>query len=68
MGDWTMDLIYKPDVVMIKKQLLVREEGQRGLVGEEEGEQEQVTKKESKKSGTSSNEQSHQQQPSQNKK
>jgi NADH dehydrogenase len=68
MGDWTMDLIYKPDVAMIKKQLLVREEGQRGLVGEEEGEQEQVTKKESKKSGTSSNEQSHQQQPSQNKK
>src|ERR687887_1729897 len=48
MGDWTMDLIYKPDVAMIKKQLLVREEGQRGLVGEEEGEQEQVTKKESK--------------------
>jgi NADH:ubiquinone reductase (H+-translocating) len=71
MGDWTMDLIYKPDVAMIKKQLLLREEGQRGLVGGEQGEQEQATKKEeSKKSGSSSsNEKSHQQhQPSRNKK
>lgn len=30
MGDWTMDLIYTPDVAMIKKQLLFAEEKQLG--------------------------------------
>jgi NADH dehydrogenase len=30
MGDWTMDLIYTPDVAMIKKQLLLAEEDQMG--------------------------------------
>jgi NADH dehydrogenase len=58
MGDWTMDLIYKPDVAMIKRQLLLREEG---LRGRGERQEEQATgKDESKKSDTSSNEQSHQ--------
>ena len=58
MGDWTMDLIYRPDVAMINKQLLFGEEGQRerGEVEEqreEEVEEGQVTRKEkNKESGT----------------
>jgi hypothetical protein len=59
-GDWTMDLIYKPDVSMIKKQMLLREEGQRAGGGERQGKQ-ATEKKESKKSTTGSNEESHQQ-------
>jgi hypothetical protein len=30
MGDWTMDLIYRPDVAMVKKQQLFAEENQIG--------------------------------------
>ena len=59
MSDWTMDLIYKPDVAMIKKQLLLGEEGQRGLGGQGQA----TEKEESKKSGTSnSKEESHKEQ------
>jgi NADH:ubiquinone reductase (H+-translocating) len=59
-SDWTMDLIYKPDVAMIKKQLLLREEGEGGRGGGRQ--EEQPTEKEgSKKSTTSSNDRSHQQ-------
>jgi NADH dehydrogenase len=36
MSDWTMDLVYKPDVAMIKKQLLLTEEGQRGWTQDEQ--------------------------------
>jgi NADH:ubiquinone reductase (H+-translocating) len=53
MGDWTMDLIYRPDVAMIKKQLLLTEEGQRGRTQDEQekeqGEQPTEKKGEQKK-------------------
>src|ERR671930_2087571 len=44
-GDWTMDLIYKPDVAMIKKQIPIREEKQRGGELEEEKQEDQSTEK-----------------------
>ena len=34
-GDWTMDLIYTPDVAMIKKQLIFADEDQIGRAGRE---------------------------------
>jgi NADH:ubiquinone reductase (H+-translocating) len=48
MGDWTMDLIYRPDVAMIKKQLLLTEEGQRRWTQDEQEKEpgEQSTEKE----------------------
>jgi NADH:quinone reductase (non-electrogenic) len=50
MADWTMDLVYRPDVAMIKKQLLPGEEGQRVREEVEEG---QVARKDkNKESGT----------------
>jgi hypothetical protein len=48
-----MDLIYRPDVAMIKKQLLLTEEGQRGRTQDEQekeqGEQPTEKKGEQKK-------------------
>jgi NADH:ubiquinone reductase (H+-translocating) len=69
MGDWTMDLIYKPDVAMIKRQLLLSEEGQ-GAQEEVDQEEEQKGEKglatqkkmEHKDSRTDRNEKSHQSQ------
>ena len=66
MGDWTMDLIYRPDVAMIKRQLLLSEEGQRaqGEADQEEQKAEKglATRKKAddKDSHTDSNEKSHQ--------
>jgi NADH dehydrogenase len=68
MGDWTMDLIYRPDVAMIKRQLLLSEEGQRaqGEADQEEQKAEKglATRKKAddKDSHTDSNEKSHQSQ------
>jgi NADH dehydrogenase len=58
MGDWTMDLIYTPDVAMIKKQLIFADEDQIGRAGgERKKEQHEVPAKEKeevKKSNTGS--------------
>jgi NADH dehydrogenase len=55
MGDWTMDLIYKPDVAMIKKQLLFADERQTGRGGgAEQHEVRAKQKEEAKKSNTDS--------------
>jgi NADH dehydrogenase len=51
MGDWTMDLIYRPDVSMVKKQLLLTEEEKEEQRG---GEKEQHRLKDEEKSNTSS--------------
>ena len=69
MGDWTMDLIYRPDVAMIKRQLLISEEGQT-TQGEADQEEQKAEKKglatrkkaDDKDCRTDSNEKSHQSQ------
>jgi NADH dehydrogenase len=55
MGDWTMDLIYKPDVAMIKKEILLGEEEERAPRGQEQTKE----KEESKKDSSISNQESH---------
>jgi len=55
MGDWTMDLIYKPDVAMIKKEILLGEEEERAPRGQEQTKE----KEESKKDSGISNQESH---------
>src|SRR5919202_3291231 len=56
MGDWTMDLIYTPDVAMIKKQLIFADGDQIRQAGREEEKKEQheapQDKEELKKSNT----------------
>ena len=68
MSDWTMDLIYRPDVAMIKRQLLVSEEGQRAQ-GEADQEEQKakrglatIKKADDKDGRADSNEKSHQSQ------
>src|SRR5919198_5155180 len=73
MSDWTMDLIYKPDVAMIKRQLLFADERQTGRGGGEEEQQHEVPakqKEEAKKSNTdsTSNEASDKKEPMQRQK
>ena len=54
-GDWTMDLVYKPDVAMIKKELrLFTKEEQLENEGKD-GQEEQHKDKQEKKESTSSN-------------
>ena len=67
-GDWTMDLVYKPDVAMIKKELpLFTKEEQLEKEGKD-GQEEQHKDKQEKKESTSSNnkKESNQQQRSNN--
>ena len=57
MGDWTMDLVYTPDVAMIKKQLIFADGDQIRQTGREEEKKEQhktqaQDKEELKKSNT----------------
>jgi NADH:ubiquinone reductase (H+-translocating) len=73
-GDWTMDLIYTPDVAMIKKKLIFADKDQIGRAGgEEKKEQHELPAKEKeevKKSNTesTSNERSNDEKPVQRQK
>jgi hypothetical protein len=74
-GDWTMDLIYTPDVAMIKKQIIFAGEDQIRRAGREEEEKEQhdapaKVKEEVKKSNTdnTNNEGSNEEEPMQRQK
>jgi hypothetical protein len=74
-GDWTMDLIYTPDVAMIKKQIIFADEDQIRRAGTEEGKKEQhdapaKVKEEVKKSNTdnTNNEGSNEEEPMQRQK
>jgi hypothetical protein len=55
-SDWTMDLVYKPDVAMIKKELpLFTKEEQLEKEGKDGQEEQHKDKEEEKKESTSSN-------------
>jgi NADH:ubiquinone reductase (H+-translocating) len=65
MGDWTMDLIYKPDVAMIKKEILLGDEGERAPSGQEQAKENEESKKDSSISNQESHEGLQPQQPRQ---